>query len=122
MLKVLKLCRNHKGQALFGEYVIVIFVVVTVTFAMTIYVRRALQGRIFDARNAMLRTVRAEYNGVLYRGYEPYYGNRTSLIDQSTDSTKQLLEGGSTGIYHETYDTRSKSQSYSEQLPPKAAD
>ena len=122
MLSALKMCLNKRGQAVFGEYVIVIFVVVTVTFAMTVYVRRTLQGRIYDARQTMLRTVRAEYNGVLYREYEPYYGFRNATIDQYSNPTTRLLEGGTSGIFREDTNDRTEVKSYTEQKPPKDAD
>ena len=45
---------TRKGQAIMGEYMLVIFVAVGTIVAMTVYFKRAWQARVFDARNYML--------------------------------------------------------------------
>ena len=42
---------NSVGQAVMGEYVVVIFLVIAAVSAMTIFFKRAVQARIHDAKS-----------------------------------------------------------------------
>ena len=101
MLKILK---TRRAQAVMGEYVVVIFLVITVIGAMTIFFKRAVQARIHDARDYMVGEVRertrGQYNGDLYFEYEPYYVN-TSVPQIVRDAryNKALSQGGTSGIF-----------------------
>lgn len=62
-----------------GQYALVFFVVIAAVTAMTIYVRRGLQGRIRDARTHMIDTIKTRADiGDIPLAYEPYYINRES--------------------------------------------
>ena len=124
--------RQKKGQAVFGEYVLLAVIVVAVVTAMTVYVRRALQGRVRDSIMSSAATARTpfsknggvtfeSYTGVVHLQYEPYYANRASFIDQQSDSVRTLTAGGSSGIYHEDINDKMYIQTYSNQAPPKDA-
>ena len=124
--------RQKKGQAVFGEYVLLAVIVVAAVTAMTVYVRRALQGRVRDAVMSSAATVRTPfsmdggttfepYRGPIHLQYEPYYANRASFIDQQSDGVRTLTAGGSSGIFREDINERTYIQSYSNQGPPKDA-
>ncbi len=100
MLKILK---NKHAQAVSGEYVMVLFLVMGAITAMTVYFKRSVQGRIHDARNYMVTEVRGRtqgyYAGNLYLQYEPYYVKTSSNIARTSDTVTRLLGGGSSGIF-----------------------
>lgn len=85
----------HKtGQAVMGQYALVFFVVIAAVTAMTIYVRRGLQGRIRDARTHMIDTIK-DGSGIkdISLAYEPYYQNRGSTR-LSTQKEETGFRGG----------------------------
>ncbi len=126
--------QRHKriGQ-ITGEYVLTLFIVVGAITALTVYVKRGLQGRIRDAGQATIQTIRdysyldlgtpqgdivRTFNGILWKQYEPYYGNRLSQVHVLEDNVKQLLPGATSGIYRETLDERTMATTVSSQAPP----
>lgn len=120
-----KYLKTNKAQAVMGEYVLVFFVVVGLVTAMTVYFKRAVQARVFDARNAMFNIVlnrtAGYYTGNLYGEYEPYYASTESTVVRSADTTTGLLPGGTTGIFQKTFDEVTAVQTHSETAPPKDA-
>lgn len=122
---------NKKGQSVLSEYVVIFFLVVTAAVAMAVYVQRALQARVFDARNYAINQVSQECDenclaatgGVIAREYEPYYGN----IESNTDRRQQdasAIEGGldkNEGLFHKSIDVMSNTVTTSRQKPPKDA-
>ena len=120
-------CSNSSRAQVFAEYAFVIVIIVAVISAMAVYVRRALQARIWDARNTMIKTVVDNYNGVanyaILNEYEPYYSQ--AATDASNDSQEQasLLEGGqtTTGVFLKNSNSTIGAQTNSEQLPPRDA-
>ena len=52
--------RSHKGQMIFAEQMVLFFIVISAVVATTVYVQRALQARV---RNAKIYMVDAAYNG-----------------------------------------------------------
>lgn len=124
---MLRAIRTNKAQAVLGEYVLVLFLVAGMITAMGIYIRRALQARVFGARTVMLNTViqRAQpfypqdLRDEILIGYEPYYGNTVASIDASTDSTFNLLQGGASV---KTVNDVTRVISLSETAPPRDAD
>jgi hypothetical protein len=123
---MLKQLRNNKAQAITSEYVLVLFLVVGMMTAMTIYFKRAIQARIRDARTTMINTVLVRaanhYNGMLFYEYEPYYANTTSAIFRDTVSETRVLQGKSSGIFNKIIDEQTAVQTMSEIAPPKDAD
>jgi hypothetical protein len=124
MLKGLK---NQKAQIIVGEYVVIIFIVVAMMTAMGTYVKRALQGRIRDAHQTMInmvwqRTVTEEgrlYNGPLWTGYEPYYGETNSLVHREDFTRSALLPGGAS---RKEFNGGMTVRTNSETAPPREAD
>jgi len=118
--------KNERGQAILGEYGIVILLVVASIVAMTIYFKRAVQARIHDARDYMVTEARSraggDYDGPLYLHYEPYYTNTASTVLRSSDETTGLLPGESSGVYRKTFSETSEIQTFSETAPPKDFD
>jgi len=118
--------KAKKAQASTAEYALTFFLVVGVMIAMTIYVRRALQARIRDARiyavNSVETQVGDRYNGSLYLGYDPYYQNTESTTLRRATLTKQLSKGGRTGLFKKTYNEYREMEIFSNTAPPKEAD
>ena len=119
---MIKRTNFNKAQVL-GEYALTLFLVVGVMTAMTVYIRRVLQARLFDARKYMINTVKsAPHVGKLKMEYEPYYVDTKSMTDQSIVEQDKLLGGGHTGIFRKTFDDVTNVQTNSTQLPPANAD
>ena len=70
--------RQHQGQTIIGQYALVFFVAIATITAMTIYVRRGIQARIYDAETYALKAIKTGANVSVLAQYEPYYTNRTS--------------------------------------------
>lgn len=123
---MLKSLRNKNAQAVMGEYVLVIFLVMAVLTAMTIYFKRAVQARIHDARDYMVSEVRVRtagsFDGNLYKEYEPYYGNTVATVFRSMDDQTMILPGASSGIFQKIYNETVAVQVNSETAPPRDFD
>ncbi|MBI5415884.1 MAG: hypothetical protein HZA29_03615 [Candidatus Omnitrophica bacterium] len=122
---MLRYLKTNNAQAVMGEYVLVLFVVVGMVTAMTIYFKRAVQARIVGARdkmfNIVLNRTAGYYTGSIYREYEPYYANTESSAARSEDTRTELLPGATTGIFRKTLDEVTAVQTRSETAPPKDA-
>lgn len=108
-----------------GEYVLVFFIVVGLISAFTIYFKRAVQARMFDARNTMLNIVlnrtQGYYTDSVQLEYEPYYGNTVSMVIRSEDTKINLQPGLRTGIFIKTLNEITAVQTQSETAPPRDA-
>ena len=120
---MLKRLKNHQAQANITEYVVIIFIVVGMMTAMGVFVKRALQGRIFDARNYAVKTIKdmtkGDYNGNVFYAYEPYYAETVSLI-KSGEMTDEVLSQG--GASRKNFNSETMIMTNSETAPPKEAD
>ena len=120
---MLKFLRNNKAQAVSGEYVMVIFLMMAVMISMTIYFKRAVQARIHDARDYMVFKAAEEtmnyFNGSFYLEYEPYYANTSAIVNRFMDDQTSLLGGGSSGIFRKDYDETISVTVNSETAPPR---
>lgn len=120
---MLKNLSNRQAQAVMGEYVLVIFMVLAVIVAMTVYFKRAIQARLHDARDYMVNDVRqrtvGSYNGELYLHYEPYYTNTIATVARDASSTTLILPGASSGIFRKVIDETTSVQVNSETAPPR---
>ena len=118
--------KDQMAQAVMGEYMVVIFLVLTMIVAMTIYFKRAVQARIHDARDYMVGEVRVrtqgEFDGNLYKEYEPYYSNVAALVARDADYTTQILPGASSGIFQKIVNETTGVQAISQTAPPKDFD
>lgn len=114
--------KNKQAQVNLTEYVVIIFIVVGVMTVMGTFVKRALQGRLFDARNYAVNVIKertkGKYNGNIYSGYEPYYLNTVSLIDMGESTTGRLSKGGA---FAKDYNSLTTRETNSETAPPKDA-
>ena len=120
---MLKNLSNRQAQAVMGEYVLVIFMVLAVIVAMTVYFKRAVQARLHDARDYMVNDVRqrtaGSYDGELYLHYEPYYTNTIATVVRDASSTTRILPGASSGIFRKVIDETTSVQVNSETAPPR---
>jgi hypothetical protein len=120
---MLRVKKNRNGQAIIGEYAVVIAMVLSAIVAMTVYFKRAVQARIYDARNYMVNEVgtrtAGEYNGDLYYGYEPYYVDSAANVQRIANDSTQLLPGTSSGTFRKDYNEAVSMRVESETLPPK---
>lgn len=124
---MLRYLKTNKAQVVMGEYVLVFFLAAGMVTAMTIYFKRAVQARIYNARNSMINTVAnlaGDYydNIFLQREYEPYYISTASMVMRYENAEINLLPGGSTGIFRKTIDETTAVLTQSETAPPKDAD
>ena len=91
---MLMLFRRKEGQ-ISGEYVLLISLISLAITAMTVYVRRTLQARMYDADRYMITTAASALgNSVLYE-YEPYYKNQASDTD-AEQWTRETTAAGAT--------------------------
>lgn len=105
-----------------AEYLLVFFLAIGMITAMTIYFRRAVQGRIHDVRDYVWSDIYnrlgGNYYGNLYKEYEPYYTNTQSIISRYSYSNQILLEGNTTGIYRKGIDDYMEIRTNSSTLDP----
>lgn len=117
--------RNRSYGQVFAEYAFVMVIIVSVISVMTIYIQRALQARIRDARNTVIKTIANNYNGVanytIFYEYEPYYTQATTEAVNDSGEQASLLRGGTTGIFLKDFGSTVGVQTNSEQLPPRDA-
>ena len=104
-----------------GEYVFVFFIVIVAILAMTVYVQRTLQGRIYAVRNFMINEASTAYGNEIDKEYEPYYGKVQSTTERNQVAQERFLPGGATGINRKRIDFQTITNSQSEQAPPKDA-
>ena len=125
-----KLLRNHHGQTTAMEYVMMFFLVSALLAAMSVYVKRAVQGRMRDARRFMVLEVNDVYTGNIALGnlaleYEPYYLDSVSSRSQDIQDTQRLigstLPTASSGIYQAEYDEVTGTRTLSNTAPPRNA-
>ena len=126
---MLRLRKNKNNGQTTGEYAIMIFVIIIAISSMTIFIKRALLGRIRDARNYMISTVNATYTAtrsgstpeVVSFEYEPYYAQTNSLISRENNDQFNLSRGGGgrTGQFTATFNETTTVNTTSVQLPPK---
>ena len=127
--------KNNAGQAVVGEYVLVVFLIVAVATAISVYFKRAVQARIRDATAVSGQLAREQailvsggqtqnlFVGSLYFQYEPYYVNTKSDVDQFSRSNDQLSEstgGRTTGIYTKQFNEQTGVHTISDVAPPDA--
>lgn len=117
----IKYFRKRRAQVI-GEYVILIALVVMVMAAMTIFLRRALQARIKDAKDTMMTTVRDSHNGTIPDEYEPYYLIQNSEVTRAAADRSYLKQGGISGVYQKILNETTTAQSESTYLPARDAD
>lgn len=121
---------GNKGQTTLPEYVVTFFLVIAVIVAMSVYVQRALQGRIYDARNyavnmgnaacdADCRAAAGVTNRNLPYEYEPYYAQVNSITARRTND--QSILAGQAGFSRRIVNEQSSTNSESIQLPPRVA-
>lgn len=125
---MLRNLNTNKAQALLGEYVLVFFLVVGMITAMTIYIRRTLQGRIRDARFRMVDMVKKRtgnlYTGTtILRSYEPYYANTESDVVRDFRDVQMLFASfnSSSGIYRKDLNQVTSARTNSTTASPKDA-
>ena len=127
---MLRNLRSKRAQVLSGEYLMVLVLAISVITAMTIYFRRTLQARLYDANKYMFATVadrldnyyNQEFISNIYTSYEPYYANTAAVVTRNIIDTSELTFGGSTGIFRKIYNQTTSVQQFSETAPPLNAD
>ncbi len=103
---MLKYFKNNKAQSHFGEYTILLLLVIGMATAMSVYFRRGVQGKIRDASLYVGRTLSQEAvledaggqpqtlyepRGPFFTQYEPYYENTVSDISRRGQEAEQLI-------------------------------
>lgn len=88
------------GQAVFSEYVMILFIVIAVLTSLSIYVRRGLQARLHAARNYAIYLVNKNCDancqnasGNVDYEYEPYYLQRDVSVLQNQASAQADARG-----------------------------
>ena len=122
----MKIFKNKKAQASMGEYGLALILVISAMGVMGIYFKRAIQARIHDSRNYMVKSVFKEtagyYDGNLYIEYEPYYLNTISNNVRNDISRDGMGGGGSSGIATQSPDEFRQTATRSVTAPPRDAD
>ncbi|OGX06010.1 MAG: hypothetical protein A2Z88_05985 [Omnitrophica WOR_2 bacterium GWA2_47_8] len=132
-MMLLKRLKQKNGQAVLGEYVLLFFLVVAGITAMSVYMKRAIQGRLRDSRQYMQRmvlntlrdqSIPGDPDPQIWAEYEPYYMNRVTDTSSTIYDEKHLLPSGpgtTSGIYRSRIDETKVIKSTSNQAPPKDA-
>ncbi|MFP4473619.1 MAG: hypothetical protein ACLFPX_07150 [Candidatus Omnitrophota bacterium] len=82
--------RQQKGQGVVSQYATIFALVVAALTAMTVYVKRAVQGRIYATHKYMIEGIQSEtldnpglnLVGNLSYEYEPYYVERETILER----------------------------------------
>ena len=105
-----------------SEYAITFFLIVAVISAMSLMVKRVLQGRILEARNTMIRTVNAVAGpGGVSLEYEPYYVETRSEVNRRSTESVVLFGGENPGVAGKNFLEKTEAHTNSVQFPPKDA-
>jgi hypothetical protein len=104
--------KNCKGQGMTVQYALTFALVLAVITAMSVYFKRAVQGRFVGARDFANRMISAtfrsddHYNlfGNFALEYEPYYTERAIEIERSGTIIDRDEALGITGIQSREYD------------------
>lgn len=124
---------GNKGQAILSEYVMIFFVVIAALMAMTVYMQRGLQGRVYDARNYMINSFLTSgacddncqrATGNISYEYEPYYTQTLSDVERNAQTDSRSTTGNPAvigAIYKKTKDEKTAAMTSSTQLPPCAS-
>ncbi len=91
---MLRSFRSKKGQGVTGEYVALIALVSVAITAMTVYVRRTLQARAYDADRYMVTSAASALGNSIAFEYEPYYKQQASNTDAEKTSQEMGVTGG----------------------------
>ncbi len=105
------------------EYAIIAALVITVAIGTTTFLKRALQARIYDARQAMLEVARTANTGAggignLANEYEPYYAQTTSNVVRNIDEQTSLSGDYGSGEFGKIVNNEVTVNTTSTQLPP----
>ena len=123
---MLKNFRGNRGQVISGEYVVASVLIIAALTVMFTYVKRALQGRVYDAqRYVMKQASNALNDGVspdktysVGMEYEPYYDVSSANADVYQKDTSHLSAGMT---YNKSVDFEQRVRAVSNQLQPGAA-
>ena len=85
---------RHKGQNVSAEYVLLIALVSIAIVGMTIYVRRAVQGRYRDANRAVYMKASTALGAAVQAEYEPYYVETQADVDVATVMEQSIIASG----------------------------
>lgn len=108
-----------------SEYALTFFIVVAAMAGMSLFMKRALQGRIRDAQQSMVATINARttnYVKTPFFQYEPYYMNTSSVVDKDLSTTQTVgpSPGFSSGVFGQTWDESTEVRSTSNTISPRA--
>lgn len=114
---------DRQGVASIGEYILTFSLVFLIIGSMSVYIQRALQARMRDARHYAMNELRKECtddNGCVGAGniaeqYEPYYSQVN--LENSRGNTKQMGVSGRKTMSKDRL--ASFSNALMSQLPPK---
>ncbi len=117
--------KKNRAQVI-SEYAGIIFLILAVITAVSVFLKRALQANIRDARNYMITQVNSTYaatqsgttpSGISYE-YEPYYVEQNSEISSRVDDQADFTRGAGAGKATTSYNETTEATSTSRQLPP----
>ena len=115
--------KNNKAQANLGEYALIFLMAMTVLTVMSVYFKRIIQARLYDAKKTMVDMVAEETQGLhegnVYGEYEPYYTQASAQITRSTDEESELRWQSES---RKRFGEESGVNAVSYTLPPAAAD
>ena len=111
---MIRILSENRAQANMMELVTLFLMVVLMMIGMTAYFKRAVQDRIFNAREYMVFEVKRRtgphYNVNFYFEYEPYYLNTVANVTRDYGMTEiHGLNGTSNVVFNEATTARSSS-------------
>nr|HPN88619.1 hypothetical protein [Candidatus Omnitrophota bacterium] len=132
---MLRRLRHKKAQANMGEYALVLIITISFISAVSLYVRRALQSRLFDARNLLMHAdcfgclpssslksnPSTNMLGNIDISYEPYYTVTSSKRYASYDGEANLVTDGTGTSFQRKFDSAGDYSSLGITLPPSAS-
>ena len=108
--------RSSKGQGIVAEYMVILMVVIAAVATMFTYIKRTLQGRVYDAQCVVMNRASEALNSPVAMEYEPYYVQSFTATDSYQS---QLTHAG--GLFNKIDSAAKISDTVAEQYPPIAA-
>jgi hypothetical protein len=104
-----------RGQAVAAEFVVILLIVIGALTAMTVYARRTIQARAYDAQTLAIAKASKGLGQTVLNEYEPYYTVTGTKTDQQQVDSSQVLP---LGDYRKDLEITKKSETEAQQNPP----
>ena len=109
---------SKRGQAVSGEYVVSVFIVVGALMLVSVFIKRTFQARARDITAATADQASKVLGKKVSQEYEPYYTASAANTDTATGDTVRFGTFAGNAIFNQTTNMSRGTQGVSAQCPP----